>query len=203
MDINFNSELKRKLFHCSSIIFPITYLFISKLTMLVIMIISTGIVLSLDISRHHNSKIQGLVDKIFGKIMRSQEKSGNFMLSGISYMFLGFFITCALFCKGTAISSMMVLIISDTAAAIVGKKAGTKFVHGKSIEGLAAFFLSSFLIGMLSYTFAAYKASFLTIFVASAITSLVEYNSNKYNINDNLAIPVTYGMVISILGFFI
>jgi dolichol kinase len=203
MDINFNFELRRKFFHCASIIFPIIYLFTTKLTMIIILMICTGIALSLDISRHYEGKIQDLVDKIFSKIMRPNEKNGAFKLSGVSYMFLGFFITCLLFSKGTAISAFLVLIISDTAAAIVGQHAGKTFHYGKSIEGAAAFFLTSFLIGLLSYTFSAYNASFFTILLASAATTFVEYNSNRYNLNDNLAIPVTYGMVISILGFFI
>lgn len=171
--------------------------------MVIIMMICTGIALSLDISRHYQGTIQDLVDKIFSKIMRKKEKSGSFNLSGVSYMFLGFFITCLLFSKCTAISAFLVLIISDSAAAIVGKHVGKQTHHGKSVEGAGAFFLSSFLIGLLSYTFSAYSASFFTILLASAVTTFVEYNSNRYNINDNLAIPVTYGMVISILGFFI
>lgn len=171
--------------------------------MVIIMMICTGIALSLDISRHYQGTIQDLVDKIFSKIMRKKEKSGTFNLSGVSYMFLGFFVTCVLFSKGTAISSFLVLIVADTAAAIVGKHAGKQTNYGKSIEGASAFFLSAFLIGLLSYTFSSYSASFLTILIASAATTFVEYNSNKYNINDNLAIPVTYGMVIAILGFFV
>lgn len=181
MDINFNLELKRKIFHCSSVIFPIIYAFTNKLTMIIILMICTGIALSLDISRHYDGKIQELVDKFFSKIMRQKEKSGTFHLSGASYMFLGFFITCVLFSKGTAISAFLVLIVSDTAAAIVGKHAATKYQHGKSVEGALAFFLSSFLIGLLSYTFSSYGASFFTILLASGAATFVEYNSNKYN----------------------
>lgn len=167
------------------------------------MMVCTGIALSLDISRHYQGTIQDLVDKIFSKIMRKKEKSGSFNLSGVSYMFLGFFISCVLFSKGCAISAFLVLIISDTAAAIVGKHAASTYHHGKSIEGAAAFFLTSFLIGLLSYTFSAYSANFFTIIIASAATTFVEYYSNRFNINDNLAIPLTYGIVISILGFFV
>jgi dolichol kinase len=118
-------------------------------------------------------------------------------------MFLGFFITTVLFSKGTAISAFLVLIVADTAAAIVGKHVGKEYKYGKSIEGTSAFFLSAFLIGLLSYTMFDYGASFFTILIASIASSAVEFYSNKYNIDDNLAIPVTYGMVISILGFFV
>jgi dolichol kinase len=164
--------------------------------------ICTGIALSIDISRHYNPKIQALVDKLFSDIMRKDEVSGSFALSGVSYMFLGFFISVVLFSKGIAISSLLVLIVSDTAAAIIGKKAGTNYSYGKSMEGAFAFVISSFLIGVLSYTFASYNATFISIIIASFITTYVEYNSNKWKINDNLAIPITYGMTITILGWF-
>jgi dolichol kinase len=135
--------------------------------------------------------------------MRPEEVSGSFKLSGVSYMFLGFFISCVLFSKGTAISSFLVLIISDSAASIIGTQVGIPRANGKSIEGSVAFGGSAFLIGMLSYTFHAYSASFFSIIAASIITTLVEYHSGTYKVNDNIAIPITYGLVISLWGFFI
>ncbi len=200
---NYNLELKRKIFHCMSIVFPITYLFYSKLTMVIILMISTGIVLSLDISRHYNKTIQVLVDRFFTHIMRPEETSGSFRLSGVSYMFLGFFTTCVLFSKGAAISAFLVLIISDSAAAIIGKQVGSPMENGKSIEGSVAFFVTAMLIGMLSYTFHAYSASFFSIIFAAFITTMVEYYSGTFRINDNITIPITYGLIISIYGLFI
>ena len=163
----------------------------------------TGLVLSLDISRHYNKTIQELVDKFFIHIMRPEEVSGSFRLSGVSYMFLGFFISCVLFSKGTAISSFLVLIISDSAAAIIGKQVGRPLENGKSMEGSGAFFVTALLISMLSYTFQAYNASFFSIVAAAIVATMVEYYSSSYKINDNIAIPIAYGLVISIWGFFI
>jgi len=200
---NYNLELKRKIFHCTSIIFPTIYLFSTKLNMVILLMLCTGFVLSMDISRHYNNTIQELVDKLFTNIMRPEEISGSFKLSGVSYMFLGFFITCVLFSKGTAISAFLVLIISDSAAAIVGKHLGTPSKNGKSIEGSIAFFVTALLIGMLSYTFQAYHATFSSIVIASIAGTLVEYYSSIIKLNDNLTIPITYGMVVSIFGLFI
>jgi len=200
---NYNLELKRKIFHCLSIVFPILYFFVSKLTIIIVLMLFTGAVLTLDISRHYNVKIQGLVDKFFTSIMRPEEISGSFKLSGASYMFLGFFISAVLFSKGTAISAFLVLIVSDSAAAIIGKQVGTPLKNGKTVEGCIAFGMTAFLIGMLSYTFQTYTASFMSIIVASVIATLVEYHSSAYKINDNIAIPISYGLVISLWGLFI
>jgi len=198
---HYNLEVKRKLFHCMSIIFPIFYLITNKLTMVMVLTVITGLAVSLDISRHYNKTIQDLVARFFTAIMREDEISGNFKLSGVSYMFIGFFVTCILFSKGVAISAFLVLIISDTAAALVGKKIGKPMANGKSIEGSIAFGATAMLIGMLSYTFQSYVSSFTGIIIASVITTLVEYHSDRLNINDNLSIPVTFGLVITVLGW--
>ena len=198
---NYNTEIKRKAFHCMSIIFPLFYLISNKLTMVMVLTVVTGIAVSLDISRHYNAAIQELVNKFFTTIMREDETSGNFKLSGVSYMFLGFFITCILFSKGIAISAFLVLIVSDTVAALVGKKIGKPMANGKSIEGSIAFGASAILIGILSYTFQTYGTTFSGIIVAAIITTLVEYHTDKININDNLSIPVTFGLVVTILGW--
>jgi len=167
-----------------------------------VLTIITGLAISLDISRHYNKTIQDLVARFFTTIMREDEISGNFKLSGVSYMFLGFFISCILFSKGVAISAFLVLIVSDTTAALVGKKIGKPMENGKSIEGSVAFCVTAMLIGMLSYTFQSYVASFTGIIVASVITTFVEYHSDRLKINDNLSIPVTFGLVITLLGWF-
>jgi len=198
---NYNLEIKRKAFHCMSIVFPIFYLITSKLTMVMVLTVITGIAVSLDISRHYNPAIQAWVARFFTTIMRPDETSGNFKLSGVSYMFLGFFITCLLFSKGVAISAFLVLIVSDTFAALVGKKIGKPMANGKSIEGSIAFAASAMLIGMLAYTFHTYGTTFSGIVIASGVTTWVEYNADRFDINDNLAIPVTFGSVVAVWGW--
>jgi dolichol kinase len=91
-----------------------------------------GITLYLDISRHYNPKIKELIKNIFGKIIREEEDSGQFVLSGASYMALGFLVSCLLFSKGLAITSWLVLIVSDCFAAIVGMNYGSPLFNGKS-----------------------------------------------------------------------
>lgn len=198
---NYNLEVRRKAFHCMSIVFPIFYLLSNKLTMVMVLTVVTGLAIALDISRHYNQTIQGLVAKIFTTIMREDEISGNFKLSGVSYMFLGLFVTCILFSKGVAISAFLVLIVSDTFAALVGKKIGKPGPNGKSIEGSVAFAISAALIGMLSYTFHSYGTNFIGIVIASIATTFVEYHADRLGVNDNLAIPITFGLVVTVLGW--
>jgi dolichol kinase len=91
------------------------------------------------------------------------------------------------------------LIISDTLAALVGKKVANPTENGKSIEGSVAFCVSAIMIGILSYTFHSYSATFMNIIIAAIVTTLVEYHADKLKINDNLAIPVIFGLILTVL----
>lgn len=188
-----NFEIKRKLFHLCSIIIPIFYIATSKFAMCMMLAIITGATLFLDISRHHNIKIQEWVEKFLGKFLRTKEASGNRVLSGSSYMATGFLISCIFFPKSLAITSWLILIISDSVAAIIGMKFGSPLFNGKSYEGAVAFFVSTFLISIMCYVAIDLRTSFFIIIMSSFLTSLVEFFSEQIKINDNLSIPLTYG----------
>jgi dolichol kinase len=193
-------ETRRKVFHMSAIIVPITYLFLSKLYMNLLLAAITACVLSLDLLRHRDKKVEDSVNKYLSKFMRPNELSGNKRLSGASFMFLGYLITGVFCSKGIAISAWCVLIISDALAALVGKKFGKIRRSGKSIEGSAAFFASSVMIGIVSGVFIGYQTSFLIIVICSVITSFAEHHSRKL-CDDNLLIPVTYAFSNIVLSF--
>lgn len=95
----FKFEIKRKLFHLCSLIFPIMYTFTPKIVMSAVLFIIMVFTLYLDISRHYNPKIKVFVDKIFGNFLRTSEKEGIFSISGTSYMAAGFFLLVCFFQK--------------------------------------------------------------------------------------------------------
>jgi len=133
--------------------------------------------------------------------MRVQEKSGSFKLSGASFMTIGFFLSALFFPKNLSITSWLILIISDSLAAIVGIRIGTKVYNGKTIEGATAFLLSAILIGISCNIFIGYKTSFLVIVISSIITTAIEFYSQKLYLNDNLLIPFSYGFSTIIFNF--
>lgn len=201
-NIKLNFEIQRKAFHLCSLLFPVIYIFTPKIIMGVALTIITGFTVYLDISRHYNSKIKGLIDKIFGKILRLEEESGYFSLSGASYMAFGLLISCLIFSKGLAIASWFVLIFSDCFAAIVGMKFGSPLFNGKSYIGSASFFISAVLVSIISYFVVGYNTSFFIIIISSFLATLVEFFSEQIKINDNLSIPLTYAMSTFVLGLF-
>ena len=197
---NFNFEIQRKSFHLYGLIFPVSYVFTTRTTMSIFLLALTGFTIYVDISRHHNPKIQKLVDEFFNKYLRSQEKTGTSVLSGASYMALGFLITCLLFAKGLAITSWFVLIISDCIAALLGIKYGTPLQNGKSLFGSLAFFIFSIFISTVSYFLVSYHTSFTVIILSSAMATLAEFYAKQIKINDNLSIPFSYCLTTFILG---
>lgn len=197
-----NFEIKRKLFHLSSIILPVGYMLVSKITMCFILIFITAITIYLDKSRHRNRAIRLVVDKLFGQILRRKEKNDPGVLSGSSYMALGMLISCMLFSKGLAIASWMVLIVSDCFAALVGMKFGKPLMNGKSYAGLLTFFISAIFVSIISYFIEGYSTSFSVIIISSLLTALVEFFSGQLEIDDNLSIPLTYCFATVIFGIF-
>ncbi len=201
-DKDFDFETRRKIFHLYSLILPLLYLYIitSKINMSVFLLLLTGITLHLDISRHYNDKIKVLVDNFFGKYIRTSEKSGTLKLTGASYMALGFLLSCLFFSKGLAITSWLILIISDCLAALVGLKFGKQLYNGKSLAGSGAFFTSSVFISILSYFFINYRTSFVIIILACAVATIAEFYSKEIKIDDNLSIPLSYCFITFVLS---
>lgn len=200
---NLEHELRRKLFHLTSVIIPVIYIFVAKIWMVLIMMIIAFTTSSLDTTRHYNTKIQALVDKFLSQFMRDREKSGTFVLSGASYMMSSFFLVILFFSKGLAIASMLVLIVADASAAIVGTRIGIPMDNGKSIAGSVAFLVSAIMISTLSHTVVYYKANFFIIILASLIATLAEYYASLIKMNDNLTIPLVFAISVTFFAWFL
>ncbi|WP_158706829.1 diacylglycerol/polyprenol kinase family protein [Candidatus Phycorickettsia trachydisci] len=153
------------------------------------------LILSIDISRNYIPEIQGAIDKIFASIMKPHEKSGLKNLSGSSYMFLGFLLTAIFFSKEKAITSWLILIISDSLASIIGKQYGRKLSCGKSLEGSLVFFLSGLAIAISAAKLLLWEISYYKLASAVLITTIAEFFSTKLKIDDNLLIPIVFCIV--------
>ena len=200
-DLNF--EKKRKIFHVSGLIFPLIYLFLSKFQLLLALFLIIAITIVFDTSRHYNPKIKLLVDRFFSNIMREAEQSGTFKLSGLSYMLAGLFLSALLFPKDLAIASWLVLIIADPVATLVGMKIGTKEFYGKTLEGSCAFLAAAIFISIMTYFFIGFNTSFFVIILSCLSTTALEFFAKKINVDDNLLIPLGYGLSTILLNFLI
>jgi len=137
-------EITRKIVHLSTLSIPIGYALTQEETALMILLSLFLGFLSVDLLRHFHRGIASLFEKyFFGNVLREREK-GTFM--GSTYFLFSSILTLLFFPKPIAIASLLILILSDTCAALVGKGVGKIRIYGKTLEGSIAFLLSSLVI---------------------------------------------------------
>ncbi len=177
-------EMKRKMVHLAMLIIPIGYSLTPDRAVLMFLIPFFLVYLAVDFARHFHTGLASLFRKhFFGRVLR--EKEGP-TLMGSTYFLFASILTILLFPKPIAIASLLILILSDTAAALIGKGFGRIPLFGKTLEGSLAFLITSLLIvwtipglDRLSGSFAALGAS------------LIE--ALPIPLDDNLTIPLTAG----------
>jgi len=112
---------------------------------------------------------------------------------GSTYFLLASVLVIWLFSKPIAMVSVLILIISDTCAAWVGKGIGRVAIFTKTLEGSLAFLLSAFLIAW-SYPGLNRLSGSLAALGATVIELL------PIPIDDNLTIPLVAGAIMFCVG---
>jgi glycerol-3-phosphate acyltransferase PlsY len=184
-------EIRRKIVHLATLIIPIVYALTSRETVLIFLLpIFLGL-LSIDLLRHFHSGLASLFRKYFlGRVLR-EEENATFM--GSTYFLFSTILTILLFPESIAIVSLLFLILSDTAAALVGKGIGRISLFGKTLEGSAAFCFSSFLIVWI-YPNLNLLPGFLGALGATVAEVL------PIGVDDNVTIPLVAGAIIFFAG---
>jgi dolichol kinase len=184
-------EIRRKIVHLATLAIPIGYILTSEETVLTFLIpLFIGLLL-VDLLRHYHSGLASLFRKyFFGKVLREEEKR---TLMGSTYFLFSSLLTILLFPKSIAIACLLILTISDTCAALVGKGIGKISIFEKTLEGSIAFFLSSLLIVWVYPNLNRFSGS-----LAALGATLVEILPIK--VDDNLTIPLITGAIMFSLG---
>ncbi len=201
--INFKGELLRKTIHLFSLSIPIIYGFISKVTALSILIPLTLFSVTIDFGRYYIKKLNDIVQKIFGYILREHEndfKKKN--LNGASYVLIAATVTLWIFPKLIFISAFATLIISDTSAALIGRKFGKHKFLSKSLEGTLAFFISGCIVVLFTPKIENLPEEYFIGFFSVAIGAIVENISYGWA-DDNLTIPLSIGFTMWVLYHFL
>src|SRR4030067_2919778 len=139
-----NVEITRKIVHLATLVVPVGYSLTSEETVLIFLVPFFICFLSVDLLRHFLPGLASLFRKyFFGRVLREE---GGEPFMGSTYFLFSTILTILLFPKPIAISSLLILILADTAAALVGKGIGRVRILGKTVEGSTAFFFSALLI---------------------------------------------------------
>jgi dolichol kinase len=179
-------EIRRKMVHLATLIIPIGYALTSRETVILFVIPLFLVLLSVDLLRHFHPGMASLFKRFFfGRVLREEEKP---TLMGSTYFLFSAILAVLLFPKPIAITSLLILILSDTAAALVGKEMGRIRIFGKTLEGSAAFFFTSLLIVWLYPNLNRFSGT-----LAALGGTLIEVLPIR--VNDNLSIPLVTGAI--------
>lgn len=184
-------EIYRKLFHAIGLIYPISYICMyNRIQMSIVAILLFIIAFMFEFIRLNIPLVNNIFCKSFSSLLRDHE---NDKINGMLYFTLGAMISILFFQKNIAILSLFVLVICDTCASIIGILYGkTKLIGNKSLEGTAAFFLSAFFISLIGgYCF---NIRIHPLLIGSVVATILELFSKKLKIDDNVLIPVGYGL---------
>jgi dolichol kinase len=191
-------EFVRKMIHLCSLLIPIVYSFISKsatLTILIPLTLAFGVS---DLIRIYHPPTRDLYHKLFGWLLRKHERDDNERrLNGATYVLLSACIFVWLYPKVIFITAFSILIISDTLAALVGRKFGKRRFLKKSLEGTAAFFLSALVVVALAPKADGMWGEYIVAAVASAVGAVAEAWVTW--LDDNLTIPLVVGATMWLL----
>jgi dolichol kinase len=191
--IKYRDELFRKLIHLTSLSIPIVYYFISKGTAALILAILAALALIIDLARYLHPEIGKIFYKIFGFLLRQHEldhKKKN--LNGATYVLISALISVLIFPKIIFISAFAILIVSDSLAALIGRKFGKRKFLFKSFEGTLTFFISACIVILFTPKIGGFKEEYLIGFIGAFVGAFVENISFRL-IDDNLSIPLSVG----------
>ena len=184
-------EITRKLVHLATLVIPVGYALTSEETVLTFLVPFFICLLLVDLLRHFHSGLASLFRKyFFGRVLREEEEP-TFM--GSTYFIFSTILTILLFPKSIAIASLLILILADTSAALIGKGVGRVSIYGKTLEGSLAFLLTSLLIVWIYPNLNRFSGS-----LGALGATIIEILPIK--INDNLTIPLVAGAIMFFLG---
>lgn len=197
--INYRDEIFRKLIHLCSLSIPVVYYFIPRNSALLILGIMTVIALFLDLGRYVSAAIGKLFYKFFGFLLRQHELDHKKRtLTGATYVLLSASICVLIFPKVIVVTAFAILIISDTLAALIGRRFGKHKFLLKSLEGTLAFFLSGVLVVLMSPKIAYLFSEYIIGIASTAFGAIIE-NVSFGLTDDNLVIPISIGLAMWLL----
>ena len=196
-DKSFRKELFRKAIHLSSLWIPAAIYFMPKIVLIPILLV---ILIGNIVLEYGNFKKYSWARKSFGilffRTLRNKEMSReHFQFTGAIYVLLASLLCLCLFEKEIACIALTVMLISDCAAALVGRSIGKhKIYKNKTLEGTLAFFVSAIVINLLFWQ--VYPFTLASI-GACLVATLAEVYEDKIEIDDNLSVPLFFAAVLA------
>ncbi len=200
----YSDELKRKAIHLLALSMPVGLLVVGRPTALLVFVPLALFALLADVARQRITSVRTAFLKVFGPLMRPEELpplGRPLILNGATWMCLSTALCAFLYPEPVAAAALVMLMLGDAAAAILGRRLGKHHFRGstKSWEGTAAFFVVAaiatlpFGVSTLMSVMGQPPLSLLQIGLGALVAAVVE--ALPFPLNDNIRVPVLAGFV--------
>jgi dolichol kinase len=193
----YSGEIWRKALHLLSISIPVGLLIFGRTIALYILVPLAAAFVIVEIARIRSQAVRDIVRRFFGFMMRAEEippAPAPIHFNGATWVLISACILVILFDPPVAAGGMVIGLIGDAAAALVGRRWGRRPLgqSGRTIEGMIAFILISFPPALLIPGLT--TGSVLVAVIAAA---LVEGFGTP--LNDNLSVPLAACIVLTLI----
>ena len=201
MAIPYRQEVLRKMVHLSSIWMPVSLFYLPRAFNAIMFGTFAVLNVLIEIAVFRQVPyVTPLYKALFGRMAR-ESKPGGFRFSGAPPMYASACLTALCFSPRVASCAFAILILSDTSAALIGRKWGRhRFFNGKSLEGSLAFLLTGWIIAA-GFCFAGgLSNTILAVWLGGvAVSCVAEFFNEQIHLDDNFTIPLMFGAVAEFL----
>jgi dolichol kinase len=179
-----------------SLSIPIGYWYASRELALSVILPLFVVSLVLDLGRHYIPPLAHWFYKFFRPLLREHEMDNDKkLLNGATYVLLSAAVCIQWFPKIITVTAFSIMIVSDTAAALYGRRFGKHRFFQKSLEGTGAFFVSALVLLLFMPHAGNFPVEYTIGAIAALVGAVVESASIALRFDDNLSIPLSIGGV--------
>lgn len=195
--IPFAAEVGRKALHLIALIVPLGMELLGQRVALLVVAPLCLLAVSADFLRAHSDGFARFIDTIFGPLMRDEERppvGTKVVINGATWVLITASILLVLFPVAIAVPSFVMFMVSDAAAALVGRRYGRTHWgrSARTLEGSAAFLVVA------TGVMALFPSIPFWIGVACAVAGCLA-EALPRPLNDNLRVPVLTAAVLTLL----
>lgn len=194
MALPYRGEIGRKALHLLALVIPFGMGWLGRPLSLALLGPAVLIAVGADVLRAHWPPFNRLIRWLFAPLMREEElprTTGDVRFNGATCVLVGAFILAILFPLRIAVPVLIMTMLADAAAALIGRRWGRNNWGSLSstVEGTGAFVATGLLV-MAFFPAVAVGPAFAGVVVAAAVEAL------PIPINDNIRVPVAAAVVV-------
>lgn len=199
--ISYQSELARKSIHLLSLCIPILFLRVPHVLGITILLAMTTVSFAIDLARHFHAPTRAFMMRYVGALLRTHEREqGSLTLTGATWVLIAATLTLGGFPPTVGVTAFSVLIVSDTFAALVGRRYGVRRFLDKSLVGTSTFILTAWVVvAVMGLTCGLPWTFWFAGAVGSVCAGIAEASAVRTGLDDNIAIPFSMAIAMMVL----